>query len=526
MGSSWWNLETSGWAKLVLALAALGIVAWSEWARRARTSAQADVWGRKWRPRLLSLLGVLGFAAYFNFGSFNFQGDYLHRWDAAHYVLGARYFDELGYDGLYDCIAVADAEVPGQAARIAKRTIIDLRTNHLTTAVHVLAHPELCKQRFSPQRWAEFSADVSFFRSDFPEDAWEQMSTDHGFNAPPAWLLLAHPLAGRGPLTWSGLKVFAALDPLLILAALLALAWLCGGWTASLVAIVLGTYFPGQLLWTGGSFLRWDWLAALLLGLALCRRNHPWLGGALLGWATLLRIFPGFALLGVLLGVVMARIRRRPVDPAAARILLGALGVVLVMGTVSGMVRRENAWGDFVRNMRKHTSVASGNRMGLASLLAYDSQARERALQPVAGEDTRARWAQAQGETLQQRRWLWLLLGALGTVAIAACVRDQPAWLAALLGLLLVPLGTPIACYYYVFVAALALLAEARREVGGLLLALSIASLLVARLSQYDMDEQYAAQSLIVIMTMAFVASAFLSRRAATDATSRSIEAA
>lgn len=57
---------------------------------------------------------------------------------------------------------------PGQAARIAKRTIIDLRTNHLTTAAQVVEHPELCKQRFSPQRWAEFSADVAFFRSDLP----------------------------------------------------------------------------------------------------------------------------------------------------------------------------------------------------------------------------------------------------------------------------------------------------------------------------------------------------------------------
>lgn len=512
MSSSWWNPETSGWSKLVLALAALLVVGWAEWARRAQTP-ERDAWGSKWRPRMLSLLGVLGFAAYFNFGSFNFQDSYLHRWDAAHYVLGARYFDQLGYDGLYECIAVADAEVPGQAARVAQRTIIDLRSNHLTTAAQVVENPELCKRRFSPQRWAEFSADVAFFRSDFPEDAWEQMSTDHGFNAPPAWLLLAHPLAGRGPLTWTGLKVFAALDPLLILVALLGLAWLCGGWTASLVAIVLGTYFPGQLLWTGGSFLRWDWLAALLLGLALCRRNHPWLGGGLLGWAALLRIFPGFALLGVLLGVVWARIRRKPVDPAAGRILLGALAVVLVVGSISGMARRENAWSDFARNMRKHTSVASGNRMGLASLLAYDSQARKQALQPVAGEDVRTRWERAQSATLQQRRWLWLLLGALGTVAVAACVRDQPAWLAALLGLLLIPLGTPIACYYYVFVAALALLAEARREVGGLLLALSIASLLVARLSQYDMDEQYAAQSLIAIMALAFVASAFLSRR-------------
>lgn len=85
--SSWWNLETSGWAKLLLAAGALVLVGWAEWARRR--APERDRWGARWRPRLLGVLGVLGFAAYFNFESFNFQDSYLHRWDAAHYVLGA-----------------------------------------------------------------------------------------------------------------------------------------------------------------------------------------------------------------------------------------------------------------------------------------------------------------------------------------------------------------------------------------------------------------------------------------------------
>lgn len=328
MSPSWWNPNTSALVKLVIAASALLVVGWAEWARRVGKPHQL---GERWRRLLLAALGVLGFLAYFNFGSFHFGGIYVHLWDSAHYVLGARYFDELGYDGLYECIAVADAEGLGDTSRVARRAIIDLRTNQLTTAADAVAHPERCKARFTRPRWAAFHADVAFFRSEFPEADWERMSTDHGFNAPPAWLLLAHPLAGSEPLTWTRLRILAAIDPLLILGSLVVVIWAFGGWTASLVAVILGAYFPGQLMWTGGSFLRWDWLAALLIGLALCRRARPVAGGALLGYAALLRVFPGFALLGVVLAAVLARLRRRPIDPAAGRILLGALAVTLIL---------------------------------------------------------------------------------------------------------------------------------------------------------------------------------------------------
>jgi hypothetical protein len=209
----------------------------------------------------------------------------------------------------------------------------------------------------------------------------------------------------------------------------------------------------------------------------------------------------------------MAKLRRQPFDPAAVRLLMGALAVTMVLGPLAGAVRRDHAWIDFAHNLQKHTSVASANRMGLAVTLAFDGRARQAALHPDGGEDNRSRWADAQAETLQRRRWLWIALAALGTLAIAWAVRDQPVWAAGVLGLLLVPLATPIACYYYAFVAAIPLLAERKSEVGGITLALAIAAGLVARLSRYEMDEQYVAQSLLALVAFVFVASAFLGRR-------------
>ena len=516
MLSPWWNETTSAWVKVAIAGTALAVVAWAEWARRAR-SPEDRALGEQRRSRLLGALGFLAVLVYFNFGSFHFDGIYVHLWDTAHYTLGAKYFDEIGYDGLYECIAVADAQVPGEASRVARREIIDLRTNRLTTAAAVVAHPERCRARFSPQRWAAFAADVSLFRARFPTADWERLPTDHGFNASPAWILVAHPLIGNALMNWSRIELLTAIDPIIIVGSLVAVAGAFGGWTASIVAVVFGTYFPGRLWWTGGSFLRWDWLAALLAGLALCRRKRPFAGGVLLGYSALVRVFPVFALVGIVLAAATAKLRRRPFDPAAARVLMGAFAVALVLGPLAGAVRRDHAWMDFAHNLQKHTSVPSANRMGLAVTLAFDRSTRQAALHPDGGENLRSRWENAQTETLQRRRWLWIALAALGALALALGVRDQPTWAAAVLGLLLVPLATPIACYYYAFVAAIPLLAERKSEVGGIALALVFAAGLVARLSHYEMDEQYAAQSLLAMVAFVFVASAFIGRRRPAD---------
>jgi hypothetical protein len=506
----WWNAETSAAVKIALAATTLAVVAWAE--ARRRSAAKALPALERWRGRMLRVLGVLGLLAYFNFGAFHFGGIYVHLWDSLHHYLGAKYVDELGYDGLYDCIAVADAEDPVLGPRAARRVLTDLRTNAMTTAADVVAHPERCHARFSPERWADFKVDVGYFRARFPDADWQNVTGDHGFNASPVWLLAAHPLAGDAPVTTTRLGVLATLDILLMLGAFCALVWAFGWERAALAAIVWGTYFPGRLWWTGGSFLRWDWLAALLAGLALCRRERPFAGGALLGYAALSRVFPIFALAGAALSLIVTAIRRRPIDRAIVRVLLGAAVVAAVLIPLSTAVRRGPLWPDFTRNLAKHTSVPSTNRIGLAVVVAFDRGTTEHALERHGG-DVRGGWEATQARTLRDRRVLWLGLAIAGLIAIAFAVRDQPAWCACVLGLLLIPLGRPLACYYYAFVAALPLASERRPDVAGIAAALALASGIVALMSGFGIDEQYAAQSLLAVLAFAFIASSFVGQR-------------
>ena len=443
--SGWWDADASAYVKIALAAAALAILIWEQRrGRRAGAGAGAGTATTGATPRsekLLRVLGVLGVLAYFNFGSFHFDGITVHLWDGLHHHLGAKYVDELGYDGLYDCIAVADAEQPGGAARAARRVMTDLRTNQMTTGADVVAHPERCRGRFSPARWQAFTADVAFFRSHFPDADWQRLTGDHGFNASPVWVLVARPLVGDAPVTDRRLELLAALDPLLMLAALAAVAWAFGLRGAALVAIVWGTYFPARLWWTGGSLLRWDWLAALLAGVAFARRGRPHAAGALLAYAALSRLFPVFALVGVALAALVALVRRQALDRALVRLLLGAAVTAALLVPLAGAMRPEHGWREFAGNVRKHTSVASPNRMGLAVVVAFNPATRQGQLARRGDDDVRGRWERAQDETLRARRPLWLVLAALGVVAIALATREQPAWAACVLGLLLAAAG-------------------------------------------------------------------------------------
>jgi len=59
---------------------------------------------------------VLAFLTFFNFGFWHFP-NFVHGWDTFHYYIGSKYFKELHYERLYECVATADSEEPGLRRR-------------------------------------------------------------------------------------------------------------------------------------------------------------------------------------------------------------------------------------------------------------------------------------------------------------------------------------------------------------------------------------------------------------------------
>ena len=72
-----------------------------------------------------------------------------------------------------------------------------------------------------------------------------------------------------------------------------AIYWAFGWRVFAVAAIFWGCQLPAEYFWTGGAFMRQDWLFWLVLSACLVRKRFHALGGAAFAYSTLLRVFPG-----------------------------------------------------------------------------------------------------------------------------------------------------------------------------------------------------------------------------------------
>ncbi|HTN83853.1 MAG TPA: hypothetical protein VL242_09215, partial [Sorangium sp.] len=116
----------------------------------------------RWKRFVGVALGIAAIIAYFNGFRFGYP-KYYHRWDQFHYDMGAKYFPEMGYDGLYKCALIAQDELGvvtytnedtgrpvkldmSKEVRHPDKKIRNLGgDNLLMPASEVLASPEVCK---------------------------------------------------------------------------------------------------------------------------------------------------------------------------------------------------------------------------------------------------------------------------------------------------------------------------------------------------------------------------------------------
>ena len=502
-----WNDLTSRWWELALALLGLALLVVD--ARRERKEGEPP--RRSWRRRLFGVAAVVASLTYFNFGAFHF-GNFVHTWDTLHYYLGAKYFRELSYDRLYDCIAIADAAEPRLTQRVEHRKITNLRTNVLESTAEILAHPERCTDHFSHERWRQFSADVAFFRNRETPQRWEEISTDHGFNATPVWLIAGSGLANLGPASETRILALTLLDPVYFLAMVAVIGWAFGMRSLAVALLVFATFFPSRFFWTGGAFLRWDWLFYTAASVACLKKGRPWLGGLALGYAAMLRIFPGLLAAGPAAAVIALLASdglraglRRPEVGAALRFLGGAaLAAALLVPASFGAAGGPGAYRAFLANTRKHQATPLTNHMGLRTVMAYRPAETGRRL-ITTDTDPWLRWKEARLTAWQQARPLAVLLAAAALFLLGRAASRHPApWIAAALGTLWIPFAVELTSYYYAFIAVPALLWLEKRAAGIALLALAAFSQWVSLGPFPGMpawrDEQYTLISLATLL--------------------------
>lgn len=451
---------------------------------------------------VLGAIIVLAFGAYFDFFNPNTRfPDFYHRHELYHHYLGAKYSREIGYTRLYVCAAVAEVEL-GRGAEVARAEIRDLRTNRIQPVreTFVLSDPSRCKQHFSPAKWEAFKKDVDWFAAVSRGTYWENMRKDFGFHGPPVWSLTAKPLVSLGAAGDELFKLLCLPDVLLQAGMLVLFVWAFGWRVGAIAAVFMGCNGVSTFYWTGGAFLRQDWLFLLVAGVCLARKRKMFLAGAALTWAALLRLIPAAFLVGWLIVIALHALRqhrkRGPLlRPEHRRVLAGALVAFSVLVPASIAVTGPSSYKELFASLEVFRNTPMTDDVGLETILVHDWDGRMRFARDDSLTDPFERWT--SGRVKRYRRLRFVHLGIVVLVlgwTIRALWRVGALWIAPAVMAPFVMSIVNLPNYYFSFFIVCAVLAKVRPAVGPLLLTATGASQILL-LSFYWVDDKYAAQA-------------------------------
>lgn len=464
----------------------------------------------------LAIIGLLSLSAWWNAGHFHFN-HFIHIWEQYHYVIGAKYGPELRYTRLYECTAVADNE-DKVGKRVRERRMRDLAAdNDLIKTTEILAHPERCKDHFTPERWEAFRADIRFFRGRFSRDRWDKSQTDHGYNATAVWSIGARIIAeATGRLTWNKIVYLGSIDFGLLML-MWGVTWWAFGWRATCTALIFwGCNFPARYYWNGGSFLRYDWLLWLVVGICMLKRRHMFLAGTALTYATGLRIFPGFVVAALVLKALarMVRERRFVLSRAHTVFAAGCIATIALLTPASDWAMGGlDSWGEFAVNSDKHLKTALTNNMGLKTALGYDHETRAARTRSKKHLDPFKDWKDARTHFYGKRSPIFFGLIFLFCLILARAGDREEDWVAACLGTGLIAIAAELTCYYYGFLLAYGLMLDRRRIPALAVTALSAATCGLYHLFPWN-DQHFAAMSVVTtVMVVGVTAHVAFGRR-------------
>lgn len=393
----------------------------------------------------------------------------LHWHEVYHYYLGAKYYREIGYNGLYETVALADSE--SAAPQITQRNMRSLREP--TTPIPLSLGLERARTEFRPKfteaRWAAFKDDVETLKS-YAAPGWLDLGLfDAGFNPPPTWALFGTTIANLVPISqahawlpwapphWYQIEWLGLFDIAMLIAIFVIVGRTYGlhAFTAFFLLYCMSSI--SAMLWITGGYFRFTWLLGLMWGIAALSRARFALAGAFLALAAVDRIFPvvflaaaGFALF---VRFLKKRSDWRPLVYFGASALLVGWGLIFISVVLYGV----EAWAAFYQKILIHKEMFFVHHIGYRRIAVYGPWVPDQNFWWAEGLDRfRAwnanlvhRWHEVQGRH-------WPVFGILLTGAALSSLRQKPEEVALLLGGLILFLFAIPANYYYVYIPLLA----------------------------------------------------------------------
>lgn len=535
--------------KAMLAIGAAGAVFYEQ-----QRAGQRRPVAERWKRFVGITLGLAAIVAYFD----GFKPGYprfYHRHDQYHYYLGSKYFKELGYDGLYKCTVIAEDELGAVQFQDEDhigtgRSRIDLSKevrhpdwkirnlggdNLLMPVTEVLAHPEVCKKSFSPERWQAYKADVLYFRLAADKKYWEGFQHDHGYNPPPVWTMGGWAIASLypagtmfnlpvlGKVVW--LQLLASLDVVYLALMFVAIAWAFGWRVFAVSAIFWGTQSSAPILWTYGAFLRQDWLFWLVFSACLARKRWFMASGAAMVYAGLLRVFPGIAVIGWLFVVGFQVYRHKNLTRPQWRMLAGGTLAAALLIPASVKVAGADSYKEFYRHtLEVHDRTPLTNHMGLRVLISQKLPFEIPALGIGTGEKS-GRMKYTKDDKLTDPFDLWKRMRneryakfkAVGYAIVLASLiyfafvarRLKSMWMAQCLAQVFIILMSQLTSYYYAFMILMGPLTKAKRSLEAPLFGFAALSQFVFIIFYWN-DDKYWALTFISLLFCYGVLCSFL----------------
>lgn len=466
-------------------------------------------------------LSVVAFCSYFDFYNAHTRySEYYHRHEFYHYYLGSKYNSELGYVRLYECTAVAEVDL-GRGTEMKKRELRDLRVNLIIPVADsiVFSNPDSCRKRFTPERWEAFKKDVEWFYNSARGDYWENMVKDHGYNPPPVWTMTGKLFSNIAPAGDGFFKLLACIDILFHIGTLL-MMWWAFGWRVGLVtALFWGVNGPANFYWTGGAFLRQDWLFLFVASVVFARKRKFALAGAALTWSSLLRVFPMIAFAGWAIIIGFDVFRRWQTyhagnTPAKGywsldtwlkkefqQLLAGCIIAASVLIPASIVVAGPNSYTEFYQHtLHTHDNTPLTNHMGLKSIMAHTWEGRMRFGRNDNLDDPFQEWKQGRIDRNEAQKPIrWTIIGFIGIWMAWNLRRTKLLWVGTIMSVPLMMCTTELTCYYYSFFMIAAALIRQRPTFGPALLAVSGASQIVLHWF-YWVDDKFVAMSYLYLL--------------------------
>jgi hypothetical protein len=455
--------------------------------------------------RLYLLVTAIAFLSYFDFFNPNVRyAEYYHRHEFFHYYMGSKYFREIGYTRIYECTAVAEVEL-GRTEDVRGRELRDLHDSLIkpVTTSYVLTDPGQCTKRFTPERWQKFKDDVVWFEASSRGNYWREMQKDHGYNPPPVWTMTGMLISSLGTAGDGFFKLLSALDVALNLGMVVLFGWAFGLRIMAVATVFWAVSAPSEFYWTGGAFLRQDWLFLLVAAVCLARKRRYGLAGAAATWSALLRVFPAVLFIGWVLAIVLQLIRTRSLRPEQRRLILGAVVAGGILVPASMLAAGTDSYPAFAKNIVSRQEAGATNRMGLETIVVHDWDRRMRFLRDDNLNDPFAVWKRERNARFAKYKPVFVGLSVLVFGWTLWALRGTKLlWAAVPLGLPIVITLTDPACYYYSMFVVAAVLIRQRPPLGPLMLAVAGGSQILGSSAGpnwqpgfFWIDDRYAAQA-------------------------------